>query len=137
MKKTFYSDLIGKPFRIGAKGPDFYDCYHLVKEVQRRRGYDLPAINTPKSIEMRMALFNKHKDEFLELLNKPEAFSIVIFDAGMLGRLHMGVVLEDRKRFIHAFSSGKSTRISYLSKWPWKKRIFGFYKVTKKLDDKE
>jgi len=103
-----------------------------MKEVQRRRGYDLPDINTPKSIEMRMTLFNKHKDEYLELLNKPEAFSIVIFDAGILGRLHMGAVLEDCKRFIHAY---KSIRISYLSKWPWKNRIFGFYKCIKGLKD--
>lgn len=29
-------DLMGKPWRVGATGPDAYDCWSLVVEVQRR-----------------------------------------------------------------------------------------------------
>ena len=36
------SDLIGKPFKDGGRGPDAYDCWGLTKEVFKRYGYDLP-----------------------------------------------------------------------------------------------
>lgn len=30
------SDLIGKPWRLGARGPDAYDCWGLVREILQR-----------------------------------------------------------------------------------------------------
>ena len=30
------NDLIGKPYRLGGRGPDAYDCWGLVREVLRR-----------------------------------------------------------------------------------------------------
>ena len=35
-----YADLIGVPFRFGARGPDEYDCFGLTKEVLRRQGIE-------------------------------------------------------------------------------------------------
>jgi len=35
-----YTDLIGKPWVWGARGPDAYDCFGLLKEVMRRLGID-------------------------------------------------------------------------------------------------
>jgi len=34
------SDLIGKPWSWGARGPDAYDCFGLLIEVSRRYGID-------------------------------------------------------------------------------------------------
>jgi cell wall-associated NlpC family hydrolase len=33
---TPINDLIGKPFVMGARGPDAYDCWGLVREVMQR-----------------------------------------------------------------------------------------------------
>ncbi|QIJ76188.1 peptidoglycan endopeptidase [Methylobacterium sp. NI91] len=33
-RTTFLSDLIGRPYRIGATGPDAFDCYGLARHVQ-------------------------------------------------------------------------------------------------------
>jgi len=35
-----YDDLIGKPFKFGARGPEYYDCFGLAKEIFRRHGID-------------------------------------------------------------------------------------------------
>lgn len=35
-------DLIGKPYINHGRGPDGYDCYGLVMEVERRMGTDMP-----------------------------------------------------------------------------------------------
>jgi hypothetical protein len=40
------SDLIGRPYRLGADGSgDEIDCIHLVYEVQRRLGIAMPPFN--------------------------------------------------------------------------------------------
>lgn len=36
------SDLVGKPYRAGARGPEEYDCFGLVAEVYRRLGWTIP-----------------------------------------------------------------------------------------------
>lgn len=38
-----YRDLVGKPFRERACGPDAYGCVGLLLEVMRRLGHALPA----------------------------------------------------------------------------------------------
>jgi cell wall-associated NlpC family hydrolase len=42
---TFLGSLIGLPYRVGATGPDAYDCYGLAQHVQRHL-YDveMPAL---------------------------------------------------------------------------------------------
>ena len=36
------NDLLGKPYKTHGRGPDGYDCYGLVIEVERRLGRNLP-----------------------------------------------------------------------------------------------
>jgi hypothetical protein len=36
--------LIGRPWRAGAEGPDAFDCYGLVRHVMRQRGVELPEL---------------------------------------------------------------------------------------------
>jgi cell wall-associated NlpC family hydrolase len=35
-------DLVGRPYRRGARGPDAFDCWGLVLEMRRRLGLPLP-----------------------------------------------------------------------------------------------
>ena len=37
---TNYRDLIGLPYRVGARGPSEYDCAGVVLEWMRRAGFD-------------------------------------------------------------------------------------------------
>src|SRR6187399_3217256 len=36
LQRVDVNDLIGKPWRLGARGPDAYDCWGLVREVLQR-----------------------------------------------------------------------------------------------------
>jgi cell wall-associated NlpC family hydrolase len=43
-----YVDLIGTPFRRGARGPDEFDCYGLVKFlIERATGREVPDYQSP------------------------------------------------------------------------------------------
>jgi len=45
MKKHWAAELIGKPWKLGASGPDSFDCWGLVRYVQRQYfGRDIPRL---------------------------------------------------------------------------------------------
>lgn len=47
-KLSLISDLIGKPYKTGAKGPDAYDCWGLAQAVQAGLfGRTMPTIDAP------------------------------------------------------------------------------------------
>lgn len=125
--ETFYTNIIGKRFKINGRGPDEFDCYGLVKEIAKRRGYYLPQQDTPEGIKLRLAMFDKISSEFTEPIDTPEPWAIVVFDKGRLGRLHIGVVLENCEQFLHA--DRKGVRISRLSSPGFLRKIAGFYKL--------
>jgi len=130
---NFYNNLIGKKWKKGGRGPNEFDCYHLVREVQQRRGFYLPNIETPESIKMRLAMFEKFSSEYAEPIDKPEPFCVVVFDARLFYSLHIGVILEDCRSFIHAATYIKRVRIDKLKSILWKNRIFGYYRCTKQI----
>lgn len=41
------SDLVGKKFAFGGRGPDQYDCYGLLMEVYRRKGVEILDFQSP------------------------------------------------------------------------------------------
>lgn len=43
---AFLSNLIGRPYRIGATGPDAFDCYGLARHIQATL-YDVPMPELP------------------------------------------------------------------------------------------
>lgn len=119
-----YIDLIGKPFRYGARGPEFYDCYGLCMEVYRRRGAELPDFGSSPSSSLihRMILDNRRL--FLELA-APEPWCLVTFMVRPPYTSHIGVVLEDGARFLHIL---RSTRvcIERLDSQLWGRRITSY-----------
>ena len=40
--ETMVADLVGQPFKEGARGPNEFDCWGLVREVAKRSGTELP-----------------------------------------------------------------------------------------------
>ena len=48
VRYQFLNDLVGKPYKPGAAGPDAYDCWGLAQIIQRELfGRDMPTIDTP------------------------------------------------------------------------------------------
>ena len=118
-----YADLIGRPFEIGGRGPDVYDCSGLAMEVARRNGVRLPAKTSISSIEKMAEVIAREKSDYEECKCEPlcgVAFHIMGPDA-----THIGVVLEDGLHFIHTM---KKAAVSIQRLSEWQHRIDGFFK---------
>ena len=104
------------------------DCYGLVHLVYGRLGKELP--NFPEDYTELLNIHNaieENKSKFIEL-EKPEPYCIVTFSIYPPYVTHIGVVLDDCKRFIHIMEK-RNVTIEKLDKW--QKRIRGFYKWMK------
>lgn len=123
----WYVDLIGKQFAYGGRGPDEYDCYGLCMEVCRRRGILLPDFGTSPSSPAIHGMIQRGKERFVRL-DRPEPFCLVTFMIKAPYTSHVGVVLDDRVRFIHIF---RKTRVCVerldMPQWSW--RTTGFYRL--------
>ncbi len=121
-----YTDLLGKEFAYGGRGPDEYDCYGLAIEVRRRVGLFTPpdylSCEEPGLIQERL-WSAKHLFRQLEA-PRPYCVASFWFRPGITS--HIGVVLEDFMRFIHvSFSAGVA--VERLSDPAWRRRVTGFW----------
>jgi len=125
MLKT--DDLLKVKFVRGGRDAAIgLDCYGLCKEVYKRIGIDLPEYDSPDSRETVDNVVQSQKGEF-ERLEQPQAYSFVLFSIRPPYESHIGIVLEDKKRFIHMLES-TGCSIERLDGMFWKKRVRGFYR---------
>lgn len=93
-------DFVGLPFRVGARGPDAFDCYGIVAEVLRRaRGVALPDWyqgapgQQAASRAVSAALAGEVSEGRAVLVAAPEEFDIAIV-GGFRRAHHVGIVLQ-------------------------------------------
>jgi hypothetical protein len=125
-----YSDLIGKPYKTGARGPDAFDCWGLVIEAARRAGIELPDIDVPQDNDIRGDIIEIQKATNFKRTLKPESNCLVLFriidDENHL-KWHVGFILNNARQFIH--TTGKmGVNISRLNDPKWKIHTEGFYR---------
>ena len=72
----FVTDLIGKPYQLGSRGPDAYDCFGVMQACYRWWGIDLTADNTVRTF----------RDSFI-VIAKPSQVLDVVYRKG-----HVAVV---------------------------------------------
>ena len=135
------NDLIGKPFLLGARGPDQYDCHGLAIEVFRRFGVDFAdmdyrELNTPEKVnEEFRRLIERHISEgsWAQILKPIEPCAVVLRNQFKLAN-HLGVYIGSGK-FIHAFATVDEKGemrgqvcVNRLSDPLWRNRIVGYYK---------
>jgi cell wall-associated NlpC family hydrolase len=98
---ALWRDLVGLPFRSGARGPDAYDCYGLVLEIHRRQGLALDRAETPQDDdEMERRIQAAIGVTWLPGEMVPGA-TLLFRDQGLAR--HVGILLGE-DRFIHAAS---------------------------------
>lgn len=129
MRKIDYSDLLGKPFRYKARGPDAYDCYGLAMEVCRRAGIILPEW---ESVCERAAIHSeiqKGKHLFREL-DSPRPYCLITFWVKPPDESHVGVMLWGN-RFIHTMEKICVAVEPFHSVRPphWWKQATGFWEL--------
>ena len=115
------TDLVGVPFRYGARGPDAYDCYGLVLECARRAGVSLPDFGSASDQGVIAAMMGASLPLWAEVPCRPGA--VVLLRVGRF-IAHVGYVT-GVDQFIHTWESSGGVTMARLS--DWKQRIVGFY----------
>lgn len=137
------NDLIGKPFLLGARGPDQYDCHGLAIEVFRRFGVIFPNVNIAElSVEQITSTIaselSHHTNDLRDWIQieKPMSPCLVVIRGYHKFANHLGVYIGSGK-FIHAFATVNEKGemrgqvcVNRLSDPLWRNRIAGYYKHT-------
>ena len=120
-----FQDLIGKPFKDGARGPDAYDCWGLAMELFRRQGITLPEYPISAMATQMIALaMSTHEHEWIKLAGPQPGCLVVISISCSTWANHVGVYIGDNK-FIHCYRS-TGVVVDHLSRW--QSRIAGYYR---------
>lgn len=122
------AELIGRPYRNGARGPAAFDCWGLCMHIAEKTGTPLPDLNVPDDPQARAELIQQQRGRFRPL-RRAVAGCLVLFriigDRNVV-KWHIGTVLPDRQHFIH--TTGKlGVHIASLNRQPWKLFLEGFY----------
>jgi hypothetical protein len=136
LDKLKYQDLLGAKFCHGGNFiEEGFDCWSLVREVYRRLGMDLleykhlcaEVMAEDKFQYDRVdALINEHKALFVKIV-KPEPYCIVTFILRPPYVTHIGVVLEDKRSFIHILKQS-SVSVERLDSLLWVNKIDGYWR---------
>lgn len=121
------TDLIGIPFKYGARGPDEYDCYgliqHLLLREQNIKVPDYLGYDGPKTV---MGYFHSALPMWEKI--PLQAGGILLFRVP--GQFHVGYVLDDCRTFIHSWEQSGGVCIERLSQW--QNRLKGCYRYAGK-----
>lgn len=121
------SDLIGKPFKYGGRGPEFYDCYGLILECLKRYNPEglPPDFESTDDHQEILSIMNREKEIAWKRLSPQEAGEGSILLIKVLGgNTHVGFHLGGNY-FLHSWEGSKMVimeRVSF-----WKHKIEGFY----------
>ena len=64
------AQLVGKPYKTGATGPDAYDCMGLVIKTQRKMGWKMPKEFDGWTLEDYAQRFEKEPEEGLKVFER-------------------------------------------------------------------
>jgi len=116
------TDLVGVPFRYGARGPDAFDCYGLVLHLLRHDGVlapDYQGYDGPRTV---MAYFHNALPLWEQIPLTPGG--VLLFRVP--GQFHVGYLLPDCHSFIHSWELSGGVCIERLSAWT--PRLKGCYR---------
>ncbi len=117
---------LDKGFAYGGRGPEVYDCYGLIKAIHAERGIDLPEFASSSDKSLIHQTVMKGRELFIAL-DRPEPWCVVAFAIHPRFTSHIGVVLDDCRRFIHIMHKTRVT-VERLDAPEWTPRIRGFYR---------
>ena len=124
-KQIDYTDLLGKEFEYGGRGPDKYDCYGLCMEIYKRLGKPLPEFHSESEPSLIHEIVMQGKKLFKEI-PEPEPYCLAVFTLKPPYVSHIGVVLNP-PYFIHILRKAKVC-VERLDSYIWAKRVKGFYR---------
>lgn len=121
-----YTDLLGKPWRRDARGPDAYDCYGLGVELYRRVGLVLPEYSelvAPAEVDAQLSDGVLRHGMPVEV---PEPLDLIRLQVLPKYITHCGFYV-GHGRFMH-ISKHISVAIEELAHPLWADKVRGFYR---------
>ena len=104
------NDLLGKPYKAHARGPEAFDCYGLVIEVEKRLGHTMPDLYM-KLAKGEVREHDPHEVDFstaktgLAKTDTPSFGDVILFFDNKGRIFHTGVYLKNED-FIHCNKYG-------------------------------
>ncbi|MBA1157755.1 NlpC/P60 family protein [Microvirga mediterraneensis] len=90
---AFYESLIGKPYRIGARGEDGFDCYGLAQHVQLTlAGIEMPDVEARPTTTRQQAevlLDHPERNNWVQI-EEPEDLCLVLMGNVAKRDFHLG-----------------------------------------------
>jgi cell wall-associated NlpC family hydrolase len=126
LDRQLYADLIGKPFKLGSRGPDAFDCVGLVLEMAHRLGLEPPNYLSCSAEFHRQAAEDYSRVADCPKLKGPETGAMVLLRDDV-NAYHLGLMV-DGFRFLHTRRDTGCIVSSVLDPL-WRPRILGFYQL--------
>ncbi len=121
------TDLLGVQYKKNGHLPDGLDCYTLVQEVCRRKGWVLPDYYSPTDVSLVHVLILGEMHKYVEKIETPEPYSFVTFMLRGPYVSHIGIVCEDTRYFVHILEH-RNVAMERLDHRFWKQKMKGIYK---------
>jgi cell wall-associated NlpC family hydrolase len=116
------TEYVGLPYREGARGPDAWDCWGLVRHVLAAEFHvELPAYDYGPTALERQQLIRSLRPQFREVEPVPGAIAL----CSVAGRPHVGVCV-DGEHILHAREGTGSVLERIDSRW-MRNAVRGFY----------
>ncbi len=121
-----FTDLLGKPFVNGGRGPEEYDCYGLATDIFHRFGIKLPDYRVSCEDASRInSTIDAEKTARWKECEVPQVPSLVVMRFNSHLYNHVGVYIGSGK-FIH-IARKTGVRIDRITDLYWRHRIEGYY----------
>ena len=125
LSHTLYTDLIGKPFAHGARGPAAYDCLGLCMEVLRRRGIAVPEyVSDAAELHRNLAAGTEALAAMRKVL-QPRGGEVALFRALGSYPCHMGVMINPW-HMLHTTAETQCV-VERVASPLWKRRLLGYF----------
>jgi cell wall-associated NlpC family hydrolase len=124
LASSVFSDLLGKPFSAGARGPSSYDCVGIVLTIAARLGKQVPDYASSEAeLHSQLSVAGSELADCPQV-KTPAPGCVVLFQITP-GQHHMGIMV-DAYRMIHCADPAGVVIESIMSPL-WKRRVLGFY----------
>lgn len=126
----FVNSLINKPYRVGASGPDYYDCWGLVKKIQLELfNRELPEISqSPDKLKNLMLFVKEHEARNQwKVAEKNFVHGQLVEMSKTQNPFHIGVYLDfDGGGVLHALDKIGVCfdKTQYMKLMGWRKMVF-------------
>lgn len=126
LAQHLYSDLVGKPWSAGARGPEAYDCLGLAIEIQRRRGITGPRFLSCEAELHRQAAAGGYLADLFRMDAAEPGCVVLLLNSE--NQHHLGTMISPYL-MIHTTAQTRGAVIESILGPLWNRRVLGFYKV--------